>query len=430
MKKNSFLLILLFGSATLFSQVGINTENPKTTLDVVASPSDLTKVDGIMAPRLTGEELKAKDGLYTETTTSVEGQTGAIVYVTEGLDVADTTTKTVNVTTSGYYYFDGSVWVKIGGGGSATPYQEPWFDQATNTEATLNTQNIYTMGNVGVKTDEVPANVSLETKTDLDYGLALRTSGTDGYVDFRHNIISANDFSHVGDIGILFSTDDDFGTDANNGMYIMPYRSISSGEPFGMKIMENGKVGISAKEPSETLDVGTGNVRVRDINTNTSTNPTDKYVVADADGVLKVTNLFVPKTSLVGTRTTATANITAGTTTTVLFTANPLLSGFTYNATTGIYTAENAGYYQISTTVVKDYSMNNPTDGTSFLTLRVNGANVSFINTGYLNGSQGSSQNLTYAVYLNAGDNFSITTSYTRVSRITNAQVSVIALGG
>ncbi len=103
-------LIIFFSiylSGFSFAQVGINTTNPKATLDVVGKPTDLTLTDGFIAPRLKGSELKVKDSKYTS------DQTGAIVYVTEALAPADTTAKTVNVTATGYFYFDGAVWQKF-----------------------------------------------------------------------------------------------------------------------------------------------------------------------------------------------------------------------------------------------------------------------------------------------------------------------------
>ena len=48
-----------------------------------------------------------------------------------------------------------------------------------------------------------------------------------------------------------------------------------------------GQVGISTTIPSQNLDVATGNVRIRDINSNSGVATTDKVVVADASGVLK-----------------------------------------------------------------------------------------------------------------------------------------------
>ncbi|MFC0428342.1 beta strand repeat-containing protein [Chryseobacterium scophthalmum] len=106
MKKIIFTISVLVSGAA-YSQVGIDTETPKATLDVKGKPSDLTKADGIIAPRLKGSELKSKDALYTA------DQKASLVYVTEALASADTTSKTVNVTSIGYFYFDGNIWQKL-----------------------------------------------------------------------------------------------------------------------------------------------------------------------------------------------------------------------------------------------------------------------------------------------------------------------------
>ncbi|WP_314059186.1 hypothetical protein [Empedobacter brevis] len=44
MKKNLFCLLLLSISSLSLAQVGINTEDPKATLDVVASENDPSKM--------------------------------------------------------------------------------------------------------------------------------------------------------------------------------------------------------------------------------------------------------------------------------------------------------------------------------------------------------------------------------------------------
>lgn len=110
MEKKLFLFFLVSFITTSFAQIGVDTDAPKSTLDLMASVSNNTKIDGIMIPRLKGSELKAKDAIYTLTTTSVPGQTSAIVYVTEGLANNNTSPKTINITSSGYYYFDGNIW--------------------------------------------------------------------------------------------------------------------------------------------------------------------------------------------------------------------------------------------------------------------------------------------------------------------------------
>jgi hypothetical protein len=105
MRKETFISLAVVIMATttgLQAQVGINTETPKATLDVVAGKTDGTTAEGIIAPRLTLAELKSADSQYAA------NQNGTFVYVT---DVAgSTTTKTASVTAVGYYYFDGNVW--------------------------------------------------------------------------------------------------------------------------------------------------------------------------------------------------------------------------------------------------------------------------------------------------------------------------------
>lgn len=58
-------------------KVGINEPSPKATLHIKGQADQPTTPDGNIAPRLTGDQLKAKDVVYTE------NQKGAIVYVTE-----------------------------------------------------------------------------------------------------------------------------------------------------------------------------------------------------------------------------------------------------------------------------------------------------------------------------------------------------------
>ena len=103
MKTIIYLFLPLIGMSVQ-GQVGINTENPRATLDVMSNVVDVTKPDGIIAPRLKGSELKNKDSIYKN------DQTGTIVYITEGVELGSTTEKTANVTRVGYYYFDGEVW--------------------------------------------------------------------------------------------------------------------------------------------------------------------------------------------------------------------------------------------------------------------------------------------------------------------------------
>ncbi|UTX48903.1 hypothetical protein [Chryseobacterium sp. MA9] len=102
--KNKVTLLLALATAGLFSaQIGVNTSTPQATLDVVGKPLLPSSLDGIIAPRLTGDQLRAK--------TYTTDQTGALVYVT----AADTAPagQTVNVTSPGNYSFDGTIWQAV-----------------------------------------------------------------------------------------------------------------------------------------------------------------------------------------------------------------------------------------------------------------------------------------------------------------------------
>jgi len=103
MKNNFLTLFCALVAVNLFSQVGINTQTPKATLEVVGKPNDANHFDGIIPPRITGNELAAK--------TYSAAQKGAFVFVTA--PATDLTGQTVHLTRSGLYYFDGQQWVEV-----------------------------------------------------------------------------------------------------------------------------------------------------------------------------------------------------------------------------------------------------------------------------------------------------------------------------
>lgn len=103
MKK--LLLFLALMPMWAFSQlgtgyVGINTATPQVTFDVHGVADDVNKFDGVIAPRITGEQLVKK--------TYGTAQTGAIVYVTA--IPSNLRGQGVNISDIGYYYFNGIVW--------------------------------------------------------------------------------------------------------------------------------------------------------------------------------------------------------------------------------------------------------------------------------------------------------------------------------
>ncbi|WP_123868158.1 hypothetical protein [Chryseobacterium lactis] len=100
--KTIFVCSIVAGTGKFYSQVGINNTNPQATFDISGAPTDSGKIDGVIAPRITGTQLKSKDNLYTA------AQDGTIVYITQPLLPADTSAKTTNLLEKGYYNFDAS----------------------------------------------------------------------------------------------------------------------------------------------------------------------------------------------------------------------------------------------------------------------------------------------------------------------------------
>jgi hypothetical protein len=119
MKKTVIAAIMLAGFSTLTKaqegRIGINTADPKTTMDVrgkadTSGVSLSTDITGLQAPRLTRAELTAKGNtLYGA------DQKGALVYITD-ITGGDVASQRVNITTAGYYYFDGTLWQTVKGG--------------------------------------------------------------------------------------------------------------------------------------------------------------------------------------------------------------------------------------------------------------------------------------------------------------------------
>ena len=117
MKKSLSAAIMLAAATFGYAQVGINTSNPTSTLDIIAKNSTGTSknVDGLLVPRVDRERAQSMSSIPTST----------LIYI-NSIDKGTQTGYTVNVDAVGYYYFDGNVWVKLnavsGSGASVNIY--------------------------------------------------------------------------------------------------------------------------------------------------------------------------------------------------------------------------------------------------------------------------------------------------------------------
>jgi hypothetical protein len=109
MTKNALIAIILNLSFYSFSQLGIGTNSPNASLDVVGLPTSSAAKDGIITARLTGDQLKSK--IYTV------NQKGTLVYVTSAATAPSGQTE--QVTALGMYYFTGTIWIPFQLGSNA-----------------------------------------------------------------------------------------------------------------------------------------------------------------------------------------------------------------------------------------------------------------------------------------------------------------------
>ncbi|MEN5308939.1 hypothetical protein ABE425_15610 [Chryseobacterium cucumeris] len=166
-------MIVLF-SQIVYSQsagVGINTTTPKSTFDIngkkdTSGIAVSTDIAGLQAPRLTRAELTNKgDALYGP------DQKGAMVYITD-VSGGNVTGQRSNISSVGYYYFDGSFWQKM-----VTTTLQPWHSTTTGTGEATVTENIYHSGNVGIGTTSPSTKLHVESSTSGAFRYADGTQG-------------------------------------------------------------------------------------------------------------------------------------------------------------------------------------------------------------------------------------------------------------
>jgi hypothetical protein len=104
MKKQLLTISSLILGIITFGQVGLNTYNPTSTLDIRAkfSSGSFTNVDGLLIPRV--DRQRAQIMINTPISTQI--------YV-NSIATGSQTGTAVNIDAIGFYYFDGNVWQKF-----------------------------------------------------------------------------------------------------------------------------------------------------------------------------------------------------------------------------------------------------------------------------------------------------------------------------
>ncbi|WP_312172971.1 hypothetical protein [Chryseobacterium sp.] len=227
--KNIIALAVSLFSLTIFAQVGINNNTPKATLDITAQTINGSKPEGLLPPRLTGDQIQAGDAQYTA------AQAGIIIYATAAATAPST--KTANITAPGYYFYDGTAWQKLTSGAAvadATTTAKGIVQLAGDLSGTAASPVIAANAVTSAKiVDGTVANTDLATGT----GGIYKSSGS----------LSGNTTVTQGANTLAFTST------ATNGFSV-------DGTTLSVDAA-NDRVGVGTTSPTTTLDVN-GNVRI------------------------------------------------------------------------------------------------------------------------------------------------------------------------
>ncbi|MDM1555170.1 tail fiber domain-containing protein [Chryseobacterium indologenes] len=101
--------LCLIGSISITSlfysqagRIGMNTPDPKATLDITAKTDGSSQAEGLMIPRLTGDQIQ------TMTASIKPGTESLMIYATA--TPVSPTSKVAKITQPGYYFWNGTNW--------------------------------------------------------------------------------------------------------------------------------------------------------------------------------------------------------------------------------------------------------------------------------------------------------------------------------
>lgn len=377
--KNIITLAVSLFSLTIFAQVGINNNTPKATLDITAQTTNGSKPEGLLPPRLTGDQIQAGDAQYTA------AQAGIIIYATAAATAPSI--KTANITAAGYYFYDGTAWQKLTSGAAvadATTTAKGIVQLAGDLSGTAASPaiaaNAVTSGKI---LDGTVANADLATGTGGIYkgsgSLSGNTTVTQGANTLAFTSTATNGFSVD---GTTLSVD-----------------------------AANDRVGVGTSSPSNKLHVNAVSDPLR-LNGLQSGSKTMNYLVTDTNGIIKTvppesTNpsnvyVFVKMTN----DQSATYSSNSFTNTIIPFDTKVTDTNNAYNLATQTFTAPENGYYLFNQVL----SMNFDCTGASntYVYSIVNAAGAKFQSGGFSSDTntvsfEGGSAVQSVVVYLTAG---------------------------
>ncbi|KXH83416.1 hypothetical protein [Chryseobacterium kwangjuense] len=250
---------------TVHAQVGLNTPNPSATYDIVAKNATGTGTtpEGLLIPRVDRQKAQSMTGVTTST----------LLYV-NSVSTGTQTGTAINIDTVGYYYYDGTAWVKLNpSSGSSNNIYSADGTLAANrtvnqTDKTLaftgtavnafsvdgNTFSVDAANNrVGINNTAPNANLEIGngTSNSANPTLRLSSSGNDfgqgGLLQFREN---------NGRYGINIRHQTGTSGTQKEGLYFNDFNlDVEGTTPIMLIEQVNKRIGLGTSDPQKTLHV-------------------------------------------------------------------------------------------------------------------------------------------------------------------------------
>jgi len=237
MKLKQLIPLAFFMPFQLFSQnVGINSTgaNPDASsmLDIVSTDK------GILIPRVV-----------------LTGTASALPIVSPTTSLLIYNSATVSDVTPGYYYWDGSAWIRVLDSGLNSDHD--WYEVGGTTAPNSINDNLFTQGNVGIGLNNPSERLEIESSSNILTTKLINSSGSTGSearIDFQMN--NAN-VMHGARIGVIRR-----GANSRSDMYFSTSNNGGGAPLERMRITKDGDVGIGTTTPITKLSIEGGLTRI------------------------------------------------------------------------------------------------------------------------------------------------------------------------